>query len=516
MVARLSQFLNRRGGLVCPSLWAVGLSAVLGGASSAALDIQGVQIASVDQPRINAAITLVGSPTSPLTAGDPPFTTFNIQAFFDTGASGVLVSKETADGLGLPLASGVVFEDVGVGGIDAFNVSQDVRIHLADFIAPLGSGGGIDDPAQFTSTYSTTFGPLRTQVAQQNSGTFVGGLDVFGMPLFQGKYVTMDPRRLNNGELELIETKVYDAAAKPAGDPAAHFHIQTRYGDFLRFTQTTGGAGPDLAPNPFIGSDPTASIGGTGGSAPGIDVGFNGLSATGNWLFDTGAQASIISEQQAALLGVTYDPATVGTANPTLLGAPLADQFQLTIGGVGGTRIVAGFLLDTFALPTVEGRPIIYHQAPVLVIDITVQDIVTLDTVTLDGIFGMNFLFPSFNPSSFEIVGGAFDFITFDQTTGLIGLTLRELPGDLNDDGFVSQPDLDLVLLNWGDTVTPGDASLGDGSGDGLVAQADLDLVLLNWGLGTPPSSIAAIPEPATAGLMVLGGFALLRRRRGL
>jgi hypothetical protein len=57
--------------------------------------------------------------------------------------------------------------------------------------------------------------------------------------------------------------------------------------------------------------------------------------------------------------------------------------------------------------------------------------------------------------------------------------------GDLNNDGFVGQADLDMVLDNWGDTVDP--AEPFDFNNDGFVGQADLDVVLDNWGDGTPP-----------------------------
>lgn len=72
--------------------------------------------------------------------------------------------------------------------------------------------------------------------------------------------------------------------------------------------------------------------------------------------------------------------------------------------------------------------------------------------------------------------------------------------GDYSGDGFVSQADLDLVLLNWGDTVLPAgfdpDAVSGGNSFDNLMSQNELDGVLLNWGNGAP--SDAAIPEPTT------------------
>lgn len=85
--------------------------------------------------------------------------------------------------------------------------------------------------------------------------------------------------------------------------------------------------------------------------------------------------------------------------------------------------------------------------------------------------------------------------------------------GDFNNDGFVSQADLDLVLLNWGATVLPPEwirTELFDGV---EVSQNELDAVLLEWGFGSPPSF--AVPEPsalAVAGLLSLVG--LNRRRR--
>jgi len=59
-------------------------------------------------------------------------------------------------------------------------------------------------------------------------------------------------------------------------------------------------------------------------------------------------------------------------------------------------------------------------------------------------------------------------------------------PGDLNDDGFIGQIDLDIVLDNWGLAIPPGDPR-ADPSGDDIVGQTDLDYVLDSWGMGTLP-----------------------------
>ena len=111
-----------------------------------------------------------------------------------------------------------------------------------------------------------------------------------------------------------------------------------------------------------------------------------------------------------------------------------------------------------------------------------------------------------------------------DLTTGAVETVLYRgdlgastLPGDYSGDGFVSQADLDLVLLNWGDTTLPAglDESALDGGFDGLISQNELDGVLLNWGDGTPPPPANAIPEPATAALMLVSLLPVRRRRGG-
>lgn len=81
--------------------------------------------------------------------------------------------------------------------------------------------------------------------------------------------------------------------------------------------------------------------------------------------------------------------------------------------------------------------------------------------------------------------------------------------GDLDNDGFVGITDLNLVLSSWNATVSPGDPA--DPSGDQFIGIEDLNVVLGNWNAGTPPAAV--VPEPATLGLIALGGMALLRRR---
>lgn len=107
-----------------------------------------------------------------------------------------------------------------------------------------------------------------------------------------------------------------------------------------------------------------------------------------------------------------------------------------------------------------------------------------------------------------SIDNNGFDFDLYSITLPALSLT-----GDYNADGFVSQADLDLVLLNWGDTSVPG-TWLATEQFDGVqVSQNELDGVLLNWGNGTSPAA-TAIPEPASLTVLALSGLPLATRRR--
>ncbi|MEM7624781.1 MAG: hypothetical protein AAF333_04045 [Planctomycetota bacterium] len=90
------------------------------------------------------------------------------------------------------------------------------------------------------------------------------------------------------------------------------------------------------------------------------------------------------------------------------------------------------------------------------------------------------------------------------------GLTFLE--GDYDGDGLVSQGDLNLVLLHWGDGVVP-DGWVAPDVFDGSMSQNELNAVLLNWGndvAAGPPT----VPEPAAAPAAALGLVAALTWRR--
>jgi hypothetical protein len=200
-----------------------------------AVDYQGVQPFSLDQPQVN---TLV----QPAAGGDPysldlfGFETFNIPVFLDTGSSGVVISKFTADLWEIPRTPGVQFNDVAIGGTTAFEVSPPVRLRIAP-----SSAEDVDNLNTFETVYNQAYGPMRVQIGPTAQADLP--LDVFGMPVMMGKNVVIDPKP-GNGGLTFQQSYIYEpgtpfnpaTAATNPGIPTTNRQVELSYGDFDRFT----------------------------------------------------------------------------------------------------------------------------------------------------------------------------------------------------------------------------------------------------------------------------------------
>jgi autotransporter-associated beta strand protein len=446
-----------------------------------------VYFAAWDQPKINAYVaTRAGGP--PLLGDDGlglGITSFNVAAYFDTGASGILISDATFNTLSQPLNSPpeaglaksrypantgplVVYQDVGVGGSDNFNVSQPVYLGLAKNNAV----ADIDNPQTYPTVYNQKTGPVRVQIGQAPADPWdfealLNEFDIIGTPAMQGKVVVMDPKPadyfVTTGDTDalftpLVSTYLYNprtpynaaAADSEPGIPPTNRHLRLSYASFNQFTQVTpvGAPGPTLNDNPFIGPNPVAALNGIKTDhTPGVTVSFDGRQTTGSFLFDTGAATSMISTDMAAKLHVRYVAGTQGTdspelesydpAHPSLPGTLLGNQFQLAIGGVGGSTTAAGFYLDSMLLRTMEGNPgndqdpnhLHFLDTPVVVDDVTVKDPSTQKTLTLDGVFGVNNWVATTDTVDITQQGNSatssFNWAVFDQPNGVLGLDVK-------------------------------------------------------------------------------------------
>jgi hypothetical protein len=275
-------------------------------------------------------------------------------------------------------------------------------------------------------------------------------------------------------------------------------------------------------------------------STPAVTVGYGGLTAQGSFLLDTGAGASFISTNIAQQLHVRYRAGTFGPGldNPQLEdfnGNLIPNQFKETVSGIGGDSLTtAGFYLDSMLVPTMEGNSgnpndpshLHYLGAPVLVTDINVQDSVTHQSLTLDGDFGMNFLVGSLFLDASDLsniaVGaftpGAFDWVTFDEMKGILGLKLNSafhIAGDFDGDGKLTVADIAAMMKALSNMdayqsaqgLTADDLlALGDVDGSGTFDNADLQALMNVLANAPGAGSLAAVPEPAGA---VLAGFGI-------
>jgi hypothetical protein len=407
------------------------------------------------------------------TASDPFFggitTVSVVQAYLDTGTSGILLSRDTSDALGINYNTSVTFNDIGLGGSSAYYVSSPYYVATAPYSEDsdqneLSAGPPAPDPLQTNNApYTNVIQPVNFEVSQtyvDPDDLFAQPIDIAGMPLMHGKVTVFDLRGPNALDIDnLTETRTYIYAPgtpynptqidPPAGDITGvgnpgivptQLHVKLSFGSFAQFTTISpaNATMPVLNDNPFIGPNPVNKLLANPpvDNTPPITITYSGHTSTGSFLFDTGAAASFISTAEAQAMGVYVG--TLGNGDPYLYtnpadptGSKITNQFLAPLVGASGEAVdIAGFYLDSLSIPTVEGDPIRFLGAPVLVQDITVENGLG-QTLTLDGDLGMNFFEASYlvdlDGNILADSDGAFDWMTLDEPNGLLGLTFSSL-----------------------------------------------------------------------------------------
>jgi hypothetical protein len=418
--------------------------AILAPAFAEDVVITGVQAVAIEQPH---AATLLRRPQGatpadqiiPIHVPQEDILTGEIveqyafEAFLDTGTSGVLISQEFADLLGLQnakAADGVTdvhFFDVTVNGFSEFGVSEPLYVSIGPF--PLANEPAYNDLPGINSTFTAPV-PVRTQLAL----TPAGGLlpeprNVVGMPALAGKTMVVDATSythfVDTGDLfqdfPALETSVH--APNDPSIPATGLTVQLSYGNFEASTliDPPGSVGPTLAHNPFIGRNPLAAPDPANDPPPVVltrDGAGSGpaLSVSGNYLLDTGAQFTFMSSEQALALhvGIRENPTThAEELYDTDTNQLLPGQFSIDAEGAGqGSVTLVGFNLESLVIPAEEGN-LVFTDVPIFILDLELEDALG-NTLLLDGDIGMNLFLPSFS-LGLDATAAGFDYLVFDE-----------------------------------------------------------------------------------------------------
>jgi hypothetical protein len=349
--------------------------------------LQGVHEASLDLPRIYFA--LKREPSGPILG--PHSDTEANYAFLDTGASGILLSHETADALKISVDPKAQFADVGVGGAELFGVSEPLYLGLA--------GLSTSNPGD-SGSYKFV-GQGRFQVRKTSADLLGEPLDIIGMPAMMGRIIVLHSGATNSMEY-------FAAEVKEPGDstiPKVDVKVSLRFKKFINLKDPNNIPPlPTLAHNPVIDN---------------VTITRKTKTSKGTWLFDTGATLSLISTKQANKLGLMDEK-----GNPTV-----KSEFSLPIGGIGNMVMIPGFEIDSLTIPAMSGQNLVFKNVRLGVQDIKYFDEEKGTTVTLDGVFGSNFLCASAKMDGLlpsDVSETMFDNIVLDMQKGTLGFDLKK------------------------------------------------------------------------------------------
>lgn len=191
-----------------------------------------------------------------------------------------------------------------------------------------------------------------------------------------------------------------------------------------------------------------------------VDMSDNGYTASERerFMFDTGAQVTVIGLRVAARLGIDRN----------------APEFIVEIEGVSGdVSEIGGYTIDSLNIPAM-GEWLHYTNVPVILLDIA-----SPSGGTLDGIIGMNL----FNEYNMVLRGGGM----FLEDDPMLELERIEEGGNIADvapaggDGVVNESDLALFADEWL-SITGSVCDIAPvGSTDGKVNLLDFAIFAENW-----------------------------------
>ena len=347
-------------------------------------------------------------------------------AFLDTGASGHVISRSTVRRFDMEAVPGAVYHETGLHGPTPMDVSRPYAVAL-------GSSNGtlIDESDEFELIH-----PRATLLINREGASnplielAMGEINIIGMPAIRQRVIEIDPSPMTEGAGDMDMSDLEDLMpglellsqmGNIGAGPAIRLHgptyrpktvdleVPLTYVNYARLKNPNDrGPMPALSENFVIKN---------------IELQQGDRRTQGDWLFDTGAPASMISKELASQLGL-YNEQGIAQRQP---------DFSLPLGGIGGAvQQAPGYRIERLRIPAADGRIIEYRGAYVIVHDVSTE----LDNgehVTLDGIFGTNLLLPTVAGLSFgfptNVAAGPFRRIWIDGPRRRMLLELEEERG---------------------------------------------------------------------------------------
>jgi hypothetical protein len=329
-----------------------------------------------------------------------------------------------------------------------------------------------------------------------------------------------------------IQNTVMTGSEVANADLYARYKLDDGTGDMVAGTGTNPGLGIIVNPDDGLGpggsvwvDDPErGTVLGLGGNTAWVDateLPEMTLDQDFTWNFWARQDPGQASPANDIIIGSRYDIAGQGvdTVPPEWIKfTPNRFEFHLNNSGSGDINYAAGQLgipsNDQWIHHVVvkDGDQLSYYRNGELANSSTILDPMFTTEPLAFGMGGQN------GAETWQ--GYLSDVYLFDHSLSLAeimelaGIDVGEgIMGDYNANGTVEQADLDLVLLNWGQSGVP--AGWTNDLPDGNIDQAELDGVLLNWGNVAALGSAAGVPEPSTLLLMLVAaglGIGLVRR----
>ncbi|MCA9156703.1 MAG: aspartyl protease family protein [Planctomycetales bacterium] len=261
-------------------------------------------------------------------------TTFN-EWLLDTGANTILGFQTAVGDMTGPPAYQTEgqFEELGVGGTSLYDISKSYRF---DFAGESGIRNTLPDTRIITDATRdvSIFGPY----------------GIVGMPAMTQRVTTLDftPWTTIEG-LDLFMKVDFSNDVPAYAGPRYTVAVDNRFEYFPEpHVIPLGGPPPAWADIPFLSAQ----------------LLHNGQTSSGNFLFDTGAQVSILNRRMAFELGLD-------TNNDGELDSKDASYARNeTISGISGSTSVPVFLIDEVHVPTEEGPDLVWTDLQWLVLDI--------------------------------------------------------------------------------------------------------------------------------------------------